>query len=347
MNLLLSNRALPFESSADGLPKRIHIVPRGELFNKDANVTQVLDDAAIASILADLRNRASQGGLYLGEEHFIYDSARSSEAFAWGKTFSTDAKGIWVDDPEYTDVGAAALKNKAPRFKWTSFVADPATPGAIEKLDGNRVRILKIDTVGFTNYANGKALLTPIANRSPLSGASPDSQQTATPKTNMKQIAARFKLSADASEDAILAEVDKLTNRLAALEPHEAENKTLKNRVTELEAEQIDGLLAQHKVTEEKIINRLKPVLANMKNRADRDAFLTECVNVKPETQNAKPGSGRVLNRGEGKTPGTTPAATDEQAVADKILNRARELQKTGLKFEPAWEQARLEEAAA
>jgi len=35
----------------------------------------------------------------------------------------------------------------------------------VEKIGGDRVRILKIDTVGFTNQANGKELLTPMTNR--------------------------------------------------------------------------------------------------------------------------------------------------------------------------------------
>lgn len=162
--VILTNRALPLDYSSGEMPARIHIVPRGELFNKEAGVTQVLDDKALDSILADLKNRhAMQGGLYMGEEHFIYDSSQSSQAFAWGKEFGMDDKGIWTTKFDSTDVGELALKNK--RFKFTSFVADPETPGAVENLGNGRVRILKIDTVGFTNFANGKERLTPIQNR--------------------------------------------------------------------------------------------------------------------------------------------------------------------------------------
>lgn len=343
MNLLLSNRALPFETDAAGLPRRIHIVPRGELFNAEANVTQVLDDSAITAILADLRNRhAKNGGLYLGEEHFIYNADRSSEAFAWGKEFSADAAGIWVENPDYTDVGAAALKNR--RFKWTSFVVDPRSAGAVEPLAKNRYRILGIDTVGFTNLANGKALLVPISNRN-SPGASPEAQSTATPKTNMKSIAAELGLTPEAAEEAVLAAVRQIKNRADTVAGLTTERDTLKIRNAELEAEQIDGLLAAHGVTEEKVLNRLKPVLAAMKNRADRVGYLTDCV---PAKAAAKPASGRVLNRGEGKPPATGEADTaGEQERADKILNRARELQKGGVKFEAAWQQASKELAPA
>ena len=170
-SLILSNRATPLAYSGVALPTRIHIVPRGELFNPEANVTQVLDDKAIASILSDLKDKAKSGGLYMGEEHFIYDANKSSEAFAWGKEFGADAQGIWVENPDYTDVGGAAIKNK--RFKWTSFVTDPAQAGAVEKIGPGRFRILKIDTIGFTNFANAKPLLTPISNRS---AAVPDTE---------------------------------------------------------------------------------------------------------------------------------------------------------------------------
>ena len=67
MSLFLSNRSTPLSYTSGELPARIHIVPRGELFNQEANVTQVLDDQAIDSILADLRDKSKTGGLYLGE----------------------------------------------------------------------------------------------------------------------------------------------------------------------------------------------------------------------------------------------------------------------------------------
>ncbi len=61
------------------------------------------------------------------------------------------------------------MKNRI--YKYTSFVADPAD---LERVvweassftsSAPRYRVKKIETIGFTNHANGKELLTPIANR--------------------------------------------------------------------------------------------------------------------------------------------------------------------------------------
>lgn len=140
----------------------IHIFPYGVLPNTGAGVDQVLDDKAHASVFGDLVERAERDPLYFGIEHHIYEASQNSEALGWGKVFERRADGIYCK-PELTDIGETALRNK--RFRWTSFVCDSSKPGAIEKLDGKRVRILKIDTVGFTNLPNGRDILTPIANR--------------------------------------------------------------------------------------------------------------------------------------------------------------------------------------
>ncbi|MDB6023331.1 MAG: Mu-like prophage protein [Pedosphaera sp.] len=163
-HLIICNRANPI--SADG--GFIHIVPKGELPNPEAGIVQVLDDKSMDAILANLaadKKRLGDNwpGLYAGEEHFIYDDKQSSAAFAWFKDFEKRADGIWASDDGLTDLGRAAIQNK--RFKFTSFVADPQDT---QPLDGNRVRILKVDTIGFTNAANGKELLTPITNRATM-----------------------------------------------------------------------------------------------------------------------------------------------------------------------------------
>lgn len=79
---------------------------------------------------------------------------------AWFKNFEKRADGIWAHEDGLTDLGREAVRTQ--RYKFTSFVADRRDT---QPLGGNRHRILKIDTVGFTNQANGKELLTPIRNR--------------------------------------------------------------------------------------------------------------------------------------------------------------------------------------
>jgi hypothetical protein len=175
---LMCNRAVPLAVEPDGRIGNdgwVHIVPKGELPNKESGVVQVLDDQALDAILKNLQaehGKANSTGLYMGHEHDLYNPDKSSAAYAWPKQFEKRDNGIWANvAPATTDIGADALGNN--RFKWTSFCADPATPGAVENLGNNRMRILKIDSVGFTNFPNGRGLLSPVNNRE--SGTADDS----------------------------------------------------------------------------------------------------------------------------------------------------------------------------
>ena len=342
LNRISSAGLILNRTGADGW---LHLVPKGELFHPEAGVTQVLDDTALDAILANLHADAAKlgnrwPGLYAGEEHFIYDSEKSSQAFWWGKEFEKRADGIWGRGDE-TDIGAAALQNK--RFKFTSFVCDPNQPGALEKLDGNRARVRRIDTVGFTNFANGKHLLTPITNRHTLPGESTAAtsaatvadNQNQTQKNKMKLIANRLGLSADASEDALLGELAKLENRAkaaddtaAATAALTAERDVLKNRVTELLAEQIDADIAAAGITEETTIVKLKPVLMPMKNRAERVDFLALMQPV-VKVEVKAPLTNRAAAKVPGGKPGEEKNAKHEAQRAAIIANRAGELQKS------------------
>ena len=330
-HVVIFNRA-PLNSAAGW----IHIVPKGELPNAEAGIVQVLDEQAHDAILAGIqkdKNRLGDKwpGIYAGREHFIYDDDKDSAALAWFKDFEKRADGIWAKDDGLTPAGAAAVQNR--EYKFTSFVADRSQ---LQKIAGKRYRITGIETVGFTNQANGKELLTPITNRSAESAdiftdeeTSVANQQKNNQVKKMKNIATKLGLAAEASEDAILAEVTKIINRATTAE---AELAPLKNRKTELETEnqtllgeQVDGILAEHKITDTKIINRLKPVLTGLKDRADRVGYLTDC-GFKAGSAGGQPGAGRVLNRGKGDATAQSATETDEAAEqerATKIMNRA------------------------
>lgn len=348
----------------------IHIVPRGVLPHAEAGIDQVLDDTALDAIMAsfaeDKRRLGNHWpGLYFGVEHHIYDPTKSSEALAWGKEFEKRADGIW-SRPEQTDLGSEAIKNK--RFKFTSFVADPRD---LEPMGGKKFRVMKVETVGLTNFPNGKHLLKPITNRggegvrkmgSEKSGmeeefrrgteATAGSNKPTTERKNMKTIATRLGLSADASEEAVLAEVNKVMNRAT-----EAEGKILplNTRVTMLETantalldEQVDALLTEHGVKDAKVINRLKPLLAPLKNREERVLCLTELGIKANAGRDAGAPGGKVLNRGETKTPATNGGGGDqgdEQARAGKIRNRANALMREapGRKWDACWAEASQE----
>jgi hypothetical protein len=154
----------------------VHIVPRGELPNPEAGIVQVLDEIGLNSIISLFNEEKRRlgdrfPGLYFGVEHHIYDPSQSSEALGWSKELALRDNGVWAL-LEPTDIGSVAIKNR--RFKFTSFVADTKD---VVTLGGNRVRVMRIESVGFTNLPNGKDLLVPITNRASDSLKSPRDAQ--------------------------------------------------------------------------------------------------------------------------------------------------------------------------
>lgn len=154
----------------------------------------------------------------------------------------------------------------------------------------------------------------------------------------MKSVASKLGLSAEASEETILAEVTKVTNRAT-----EAEGKVtpLTNRVQELETanvtlldEQLSADFAAAGIKDEKIVNRHKPLLSDpkhFKNRAERLAFIADLVKPATATTTTATGTQRKLQNRDTKAPGTTAEGDTEaadRATATKIQNRACELQK-------------------
>ena len=336
--LIIRNRAAL--ASAEGW---IHIVPKGELPNDEAKIVQVLDDASLDSILAGIqkdKNRMGDKwpGIYAGREHFIYDSDKDSAALGWFKDFEKRADGIWAREDGLTPGGVTAVKNR--EYKFTSFVADPAD---LQKVEGNKYRVMKIETVGFTNYANGKELLTPITNRHEFrSSAAADSQQTQTTKgQKMKSVCTLLDLSADASEEAVHAAVSKLKNRVTELEPLADENTKLKNRIAAADSVAVDTLLATHKVTDAKVLNRLKPIIAALPTQEERVAALVD-FGYKAEPAGAP--AARVLNRQTVPPVGTPVSGADDRDTAQKIRNRAMTIQsERKCSFDSAWAEASRE----
>lgn len=177
-HIIISNRA---SLASDG--GWIHIVPNGELPNADGKIVQVLDDTSMDSILANIQKDKTRlgdkwPGIYGGREHFIYDDGKDSAALAWFKDFEKRDDGIWASEDGLTPAGSAAIQNS--EYKFTSFVVDHAD---LQKMAGQFVdslpcyRVMKIDTIGFTNLPNAKELLTPITNRQ-QNGADSEAENT-------------------------------------------------------------------------------------------------------------------------------------------------------------------------
>lgn len=341
MNTTILNRE--FQHPADAW---YQIEAKGRHPNRAAGVVQVIDDEAAQSIVNRFNADAQAGTLRHGSEmlidheHFSDQPDKETRAYGWLTKLENRADGIY-GQVRWTKTGKEAVDGGDYRFFSTEY--SPADLKELSTLNSQhstrQVRPKRLDGLTLTNMNNNRGQ-KPITNREPHSpGALPEAQTTPN-HTPMKQLAAELGLAPEAAEEAVLAEVRKLKNRADTVAGITTERDALKAANAALEAEQVDGLLAQHKVTDEKVLNRLKPVLATMKNRADREAFLTECVAVAAKPA-APAAAGRVLNRGEGKAAVATPEApanaNAQSAVVRLIQNREK------CDFRRAWDLARVE----
>lgn len=319
MNARILNR--DFKHPADGW---YMIEPRGEHPNRAAKVIQVIDADASAAIVNRFNGDADAGKLSHGHEmlidheHFKHDLDKETRAYGWLTRLQNREDGIY-GQVRWTTTGKAAVDGGDYRFFSTEY--DPADVKILNSGAVKQVRPLRLDGLTLTNNPNNKGG-RPITNRNEdfRRGTVPSADEPTQRTNTMKSIATRLGLSAEASEDAILAEVTKLFNRA---ETAEGQLAPLKNRNTELEGvnvtlldEQVDALLDAHGVKEAKLRNRLKPALIPLKNREDRVGFL---VDLGHKAGTAKPAV--VLNRDQGRTPGQeeTPATDDAAALAQKV----------------------------
>lgn len=263
------------ELPADGW---FHVVPLGE-FAHPSGVTQVIDARAATEIVNRFTAKAARPnfpGLHVGEEHFFYDTDKSSQAFGWAKRLDNRADGVWAQI-EWTDLGQQAIANK--RFKFVSPVWDPkksqteVIANAAAKVP-LRVRPLEIDTLGLTNNPNLRGMV-PLTNRAGSGETAEIHPHTHT----MKSVATLLGLQEDASEAAVLQAVTTLKNRAesaeGALTPLKNRNTELLAQVAKQSADQVEADLAP-------LLNRtgdkaVKPeVLASFRKQllANRDEAL-------------------------------------------------------------------------
>ncbi|MEY4428708.1 MAG: hypothetical protein RLZZ182_1397 [Pseudomonadota bacterium] len=298
-----------------------HLVPLGEYPHVDKakrRRVQVIDSDAVKAMANAFRDK-----LLVDQDHFSYDDTKSSEAFGWVEKVEARGDGLW-GQIEWTDVGKPAIANKRYRFLSPVWRSDD-----LQSLGDDRVRPIRLDTIGLTNSPNLKGMV-PLTNRDDAS-ASAAGQQNKT-ESKMKNIASKLGLTAEASEDAIIAEVTKLQNRATSAEAKvsglETENNSLKNRVTEQDNEQIESEFDARTVEEPKRV-KLRPVLAAMKNREERVEFLNDVVGEpdddaddqedKLQTRSGKP----VLNRATAGNPRGKAKETFEDSAATAAAMQA------------------------
>jgi len=301
MNPTILNRE--FQHPADGW---YQIESLGEHPNRAAGVVQVIDVEAARTIVNRFNADAAAAALHHGSEllidheHFSDQKNQESRAYGWLQELQNRADGIY-GRVRWSATGKAAVDGGDYRFFSTEY--DPKDlavlkSGITNRKSEVRARPLRLAGLSLTNMPNNRGQ-KPITNRAEP-GGSADSKPT-NKRSDMKSIAAQLGLSAEASEDAILAEVTKLHNRATSAESQIAaltterdtlktETGTIKNRVTELETanttllgEQIDADLDAAGIKDETVKNRWKPVLGTLKNRAERQTFLAD---LAPEKQN-------------------------------------------------------------
>jgi phage I-like protein len=377
MNARILNRE--FQHPSDGWyqiePKGYHPARIGK-----EKVVQVIDDKAINAMATRFNTEASAGTLRHGNEmlidheHFSSDPNKETEAYGWMQESQARGDGVYARN-RWTDTGKPKVDGGSYRFFSTEYDPEqteevPASevPEEIRnKFKGHRfLRPLRLDGLTLTNMPNNRGQ-RPITNRGddrlgkntlPDDPANPTAREEADTKRKqkMKLIANRLGLSADASEEAILGELDKVIKNANGVNIVTTERDTLKNRVTELEkttndlqVEIVDGLMDACGIKEDdKIRNRLRPALTPMKNREERIEALAdfgfELGGAKAEE---RPTQTKLHNR-EGKQPEQkrgSSAKGDEKEIAERIRNRATELHGAapGRGFNNCWEQAQRE----
>src|SRR6266571_3068248 len=360
----LLNRAADgkFALPADGW---FQLAPKGEYPHSDSGQLQVLDEPAINAMVQrfEAESRApNSAGLLIDYDHFSYDTDKPSEAAGWitalqnrGETPTPAAAGLWAR-VKWTPAGEAAIKNGNYRF-----ISPVWLPDQVEKLANHKVRPLRLDTAGLTNSPNLKGMV-PLSNRrgalppeggdpgTPPSGGSAPADNPNQSKGKMKNVCLALGLSAEASEEAALAEVAQLKNRA---ETAEKAVEPLKNRVTELESARAELLAAQVEADLDKYQNRFDPK-AREKWRAQLLAHRPATIDLLDSLPRGPAVGGAsstrphltipIHNRAAAATPGDRPSgqapgtvhgeAPDEDAAkaiaaARRIANRAKELSKS------------------
>ena len=288
-----------------------HLVPRGEYPHPGSGLVQILDDAAFEAMTNRFQAEAAKpnfAGILVDQEHWSYEPDRSSEAFGWIREIQNRADGLW-GRIDWTDLGKAALTNK--RYK---FVSPVWMPNQVESLGNKKVRPLRLDSAGLTNNPNLRGMV-PLTNRA---GESPADKTAVQKNTYMKSVAAALGLSAEASEEAILAAVTALRNRA---DTAEGEVKPLKNRVTVLETENATLKDAQIEEDLKPLTNRAKPeVIASFKSslKADRNAALPGLQAFIATLGTKSPAAGAITNRQTAGNPERQPGNTDGEDGEDR-----------------------------
>lgn len=352
MRARICNRILP-ELAENGKPQFVlpadgwyHIEVSGEHPNRAAGVTQVIDDAAVESIVRNFD--PGESGMLIDQDHFSHDPEKPTTAYGWLDAVQ-DRGGELYGKIRWTRTGAPAVTGGDLRFFSTEY-----NPDSLERLDNKRVRPLRLDGLTLTNRPNNKGG-KPISNRerragtarpTEKSGGSNPAAAPTTKKATMKNTAKALGLNDDATEGDILAEITRRSE----------ENTTLKNRVTELEGDleeirnrEVDGLMEEHAAVigdDEEAKAFWRGGLIN--NREITEKQLKNLAEKKTAAEKAASAVEPLHNRATAKAPAPVEGSrvTDKEAgkTAAAIRNRAHAIVASeNLPYPQAFDRAKAE----
>lgn len=209
-----SKLTLPLISDRSKAPGEgwYHLVPKGEFPHRESGVIQVVDAEALTAMLNRFNAEASAPGfrgLLVDQEHFSYDTNKSSEAYGWVREVANRANGLW-GRIEWTPLGQAAVEGR--QYKSLSPVWFPRD---LETLGEKRARPTRLDAVGLTNMPNLQGMI-PLSNRAPDDAAA----ETKVPAEQgaLAEIGTALGLSGEAGVTEFLAAVSDLKAKLADFE---------------------------------------------------------------------------------------------------------------------------------
>ena len=318
----------------------------GEHFNSEANLLQVIDDQAIASIVNRFEMLAADDGfpgLLIDRDHFSLDTSKESKAAGWAMKLRNRA-GKLEAQIRWTSSGRADVEGGDYRFFSSVYDQDQVEELGKRTVKNRKkpvraVRPLQLDRLAITNDPNNKGQ-RPISNRD--SGMKPDGDQPENQPT-MKKVNTLLGISDEASEDAAVAEISKIQNRASTAETALASIK--KER---------DALLT-HQV--EADLDKFEPVITNrdaakkalIANRSDTlELFQARLDAVGDGTGDKGENKDPITNRKLANPPKKTSEDAEKEAAEKRaawISNRATSMRSTdkGLSLTQAYGRAESE----
>jgi phage I-like protein len=330
MNLLIINRA----ATEPGKPSWQQIEVLGEhrtSLGKEA-VIQVIDQDAIASMVEEFGKDAKMphfDGILVDADHLSHDPDQSTEAKAWLVELeirNNELYGLL----DWTDVGAEAVRGKRWKYFSTEYDAGDLTDLGIGPDGVRRVRPRKLAGLALTNRPNNRGG-RPITNRK-----AGDAEQTQTKNDNdMKSIAEKLGLPAEATEEEIIAAIASLMEKAGKAETMEAEVKAediLNRNAKRIPAGQRDAWKAEL-----------------IKNREGAEKLILTLPEAEEKKGEGKPA---IFNRQGAGVPDGKFLTEEDEAADDKkataraaqIRNRANTIAaEQGISFNRAWDRAESE----